>query len=395
MAQIEQGLAKRKELIQVTENLQAERNRASDEIAKIKKEGGDFKSAIAKQKEIGPKLKAAETQLKDLESEFHIFLSGFPNIPALDVPEGGDESANKEIQTWGEPKNFDFEPMSHDDLGEARGWMDFSRAAALAGSRFAVLKGFAARLERALIQFMLDVQTEQNGYDEIQPPFIVNRDTLYGTGNLPKFEHDLFRLQGHDYFLIPTAEAPLTNMHAQSILNEEDLPKNYTAYTPCFRAEAGSHGRDTKGLIRQHQFNKVELVKICHPDHSVEEHEKMLRDACGILERLELPYKTMVLCAGDMGFSATKTYDLEVWLPSQKTYREISSISNCGDFQARRMMTRFKSGKSKPSFVHTLNGSGLAVGRTLIAILENYQTADKKVKVPEVLRPYMNDLKEA
>lgn len=395
MSQIEQALAERKRLIAVTEELQASRNRAAEEIAQIKKSGGDFQAAIAKQKEIGPQLKEVEARLKSHEDELSHFLSTLPNIPDGSVPAGKDESNNQEVSRWGEVKDFDFPVKSHDELGEERSWMDFKKAAEMTGARFAVLKSVAARLERALIQFMLDTHTEKNRYEEIIPPFIVNRQTLFGTGNLPKFEEDLFRVEPHSYFLIPTAEAPLTNLHMGEILNAEDLPKYYTAYTPCFRSEAGSYGRDVKGLIRQHQFNKVELVKLCRPEDSESEHEKMLRDAQGILESLELPYRTQLLCAGDMGFSAQKTYDLEVWVPSQNSYREISSVSNCGDFQARRMGTRFKEGKEKPRYVHTLNGSGLAVGRCLIAILENYQTEDGKLKIPQVLRSYMGGLELA
>ncbi len=383
-------LTKRKSLIKAQEDLLAERNRASDDIAKLKKAGQDVAPAIAKQKELGPKTKEAEAALHEFQTEFEAKIASLPNIPFPSVPVGKSENDNKEVKKWGEIKSFSFAVKSHEILGEQRGWMLFEKATQIAGTRFAILKGKAARLERALIQFMLDTHTLKNGYEEIVPPFIANDKALYGTGNLPKFKEDLFKLEGFPYFLIPTAEVPLSNLYCGDILKEDDLPKYFTAYTPCFRSEAGSYGKDLKGLIRQHQFNKVEMVKIVQPQNSEEEHEKMRANAEGILEALELPYRTVVLCTGDMGFASRKTFDLEVWLPSQKQYREISSVSNCGDFQARRMMTRFKDGAGKIQFVHTLNGSGLAVGRTLIAILENYQNEDGTVTIPKALKSYMD-----
>jgi seryl-tRNA synthetase len=321
-------------------------------------------------------------------------LSGLPNIPSAGVPVGPDETANEEIRRWGEPREFGLEPKDHVDLGEALGILDLERATKIAGSRFAILKGAGARLERALVNFMLDVHTGENGYTETMPPLMVNRKALFGTGQLPKFEADLFHIKDErEFALIPTAEVPVTNYYAEEILDAKDLPKNFTAYTPCFRSEAGSYGRDTRGLIRQHQFEKVELVKLSLPEESENEHEKLTADAERILQLLGIPYRTVVLSTGDMGFAAQKTYDIEVWLPSQQTYREISSCSNCGDFQARRMNLRFRrAGGAKPEYVHTLNGSGLAVGRTWIAVLENYQQEDGSIIIPEVLQPYMNGL---
>jgi len=383
-------LTKRKVLIKRQEELLAERNRASDEIAKLKKSGQDVAPAIAKQKELGPQTKEAETQLNEFQLEFEAKIASLPNIPFASVPVGKGAEDNQEVKKWGIIKTHSFSVKSHEVLGEERGWMLFEKATQIAGTRFSILRGKAARLERALIQFMLDTHTQKNGYEEIVPPFIANDKALFGTGNLPKFKEDLFKLEGFPFYLIPTAEVPLSNLYCGDILKEDDLPKYFTAYSPCFRSEAGSYGKDLKGLIRQHQFNKVELVKIVHPQRSEEEHEKMRADAEGILEALELPYRTMVLCTGDMGFASRKTFDLEVWLPSQNQYREISSISNCGDFQSRRMMTRFKDGSGKTQFVHTLNGSGLAVGRTLIAILENYQNEDGSVSIPKALRSYMD-----
>jgi len=388
---LQQDLKKRKDLIHAHEELLAERNRASQEVAVKKKAGEDVSSLIQRQKEIGPQIKKADQSLKNFQEKFEALIGQLPNIPQESVPDGQSEEQNKELARWGKIPQFNFEPLPHEVLGEKRGWFDFDRAAKLTGARFSVSKASAARLERALIQFMLNKHTSENKYEEVIPPFIVNATTLFGTGNLPKFKDDLFKLEGQECFLIPTAEVPLTNLHADEILSEEDLPKYYTAYTPCFRSEAGSYGKDLKGLIRQHQFNKVELVKIVHPQKSEEEHEKMRRDAEGILEALELPYRTVVLCSGDMGFASTKTYDIEVWLPSQKRYREISSVSNCQDFQARRMKTRFKDSNGKTQHVHSLNGSGLAVGRTLIAILENFQDQEGRVRLPKVLRPYMNE----
>jgi seryl-tRNA synthetase len=361
-------------------------------------QSGKREKAEAKKAEVAG-LKNIQTELEKRRDEsveaMRELLAGLPNIPAEDVPVGADESANVEIRRVGEPKEFDFEPQDHVDLGENLGILDQERAVKIAGSRFAILNGAGARLERALVNFMLDVHTTEHGYTETLPPFLVNRKTLFGTNQLPKFEEDLFHIKDERGFaLIPTAEVPVTNYHSEEILEAKDLPKYFTAYTPCFRSEAGSYGRDTRGLIRQHQFEKVELVKLTLPETSEEEHEKLTADAEKILQLLDLPYRTVVLSTGDMGFGARKTYDIEVWLPSQKTYREISSCSNCGDFQARRMNLRFRrAGGAKPEFVHTLNGSGLAVGRTWIAILENYQQSDGSILIPEVLQSYMNGLK--
>lgn len=375
-----------------------QRNIASKEIGALM-QAGNCDEAEAKKAEVAG-LKDQQTELERLRDEadsaMRDLLSGLPNLPAADVPVGADESANREIRRWGEPREFDFEPKDHVDLGTELGILDLERASKIAGSRFAILHGAGARLERALVNFMLDVQTIEHGYSETLPPFLVNRTALFGTNQLPKFEDDLFHIKDERGFaLIPTAEVPVTNYHSDEILDASELPKRYVAYSPCFRSEAGSHGRDTRGLIRQHQFEKVELVKLCLPEDSEVEHEKLTADAERILQLLGLPYRTMILSTGDMGFGAKKTYDIEVWLPSQKTYREISSCSNCGDFQARRMNTRFRrSGGAKPEFVHTLNGSGLAVGRTWIAVLEIYQQEDGSVLIPEILQPYMNGLTE-
>ena len=370
------------------------RNTASKEIGALM-QAGKSEEAEAKKSEVAG-LKDEQSELERLrdatDAAMRDLLSGLPNLPAADVPVGADETANREIRRWGEPREFDFEPKDHVDLGTDLEILDLERATKIAGSRFAILNGAGARLERALVNFMLDIQTTEHGYTETLPPFLVNREALFGTNQLPKFEEDLFHIKDDRGFaLIPTAEVPVTNYHAGEILDASDLPKYYVAYTPCFRSEAGSYGRDTRGLIRQHQFEKVELVKLSVPESSEEEHEKLTANAERILQLLGLPYRTVILSTGDMGFGARKTYDIEVWLPSQKTYREISSCSNCGDFQARRMNTRFRrSGGGKPEFVHTLNGSGLAVGRTWIAVLENYQQADGTVLIPEILRPYMN-----
>jgi len=372
------------------------RNAASREIGELIK-AGKKEEAEAKRREVAAlREKQAELEQKRETAEAAIceILSSLPNLPAPEVPVGGDESANVEIRRWGTPRNFDFEPKDHVDIGERLGILDLERAAKIAGARFAILNGPGARLERALVNFMLDVHIREHGYHETLPPFLVNRDALFGTNQLPKFEEDLFHVRDErGLALIPTAEVPVTNYYAGEILDAKDLPKRFVAYTPCFRSEAGSYGRDTRGLIRQHQFEKVELVKLTLPEESEREHEKLTGDAEKILQLLELPYRTVLLCTGDMGFGARKTYDIEVWLPSQGTYREISSCSNCGDFQARRMNTRFRrSGGSKPEFIHTLNGSGLAVGRTWIAILENYQQEDGSVIIPKALRPYMGGI---
>lgn len=374
------------------QELQTKRNQVSREIGIVRGKGGDTDALMATVAEIKERMTALEGIDRELGEALDQQLSGIPNLPGDDVPEGADEAANREISRWGEPRQFDFTPRQHFELGEALGQMDFGRAAKLAGARFTVLQGGLARLDRALAAFMLDTHTLEFGYTEVIPPTLVNDSTMYGTGQLPKFADDLFRTTDGRW-LIPTAEVPLTNLTADEILDEEVLPLRWTAHTLCYRSEAGSAGRDTRGMIRQHQFHKVELVSIVHPDRSEEEHQRMTRCAETILERLGLPYRKLLLCTGDMGFGARKTYDLEVWLPGQGAYREISSCSNCGEFQARRMKTRFRvKGEKGTRFVHTLNGSGLAVGRTLVAILENYQQADGSIAVPEVLRPYMGGL---
>lgn len=379
------------------QTLQQERNEASKKIGEIKKSGGDAQEAMdavstlkEKMSELEDKERAQGAYMKDI-------LAGLPNIMFDDVPDGADEADNVEVHQWGEPKNPNGanKALEHYEIGEALGMMDFETAAKLSGSRFVLLSGKLAKLERAITQFMLDVQTEENGYTECSPPLLVNDKTMFGTGQLPKFGEDLFRTTRGDW-LIPTSEVPLTNIVAEQIVEGDYLPRRYTAFTPCFRSEAGSAGKDTRGMLRQHQFYKVEMVSITHPDKSEEEHERMRKCAEGVLERLELAYRTVVLCTGDTGFGAKKTYDLEVWLPGQDAYREISSCSNCGDFQARRMNARFKEkGEKKTQFVHTLNGSGLAVGRTLIAVMENYyDPADGGIFVPDVLKPYMGGLEK-
>src|SRR5262247_1768605 len=387
----------RRSLIRERDDLNAASNRLSKEVGALMREGkkDEAETKKAESRAVAEKVKGIEAKLDEMESEFRAILTSVPNLPHESVPVGADESANLEVRRWGTPRNFaaeGFEPKDHVDLGVGLGILDQERATKVTGARFAVLCGLGAKLERALINFMLDLHTTEHGYRETLPPFIVNDDSLFGTGNLPKFEADLFKLRfERDYYLVPTAEVPLTNLHRDEILNEKDLTLSYTAYTPCFRSEAGSYGRDVRGLIRQHQFDKVELVKLTRPEDSYEALEQLTRDAETVLQRLGLPYRTVTLSTGDMGFAAAKTYDIEVWLPSQKTYREISSCSNCGDFQARRMNTRFRrAGGAKPEFVHTLNGSGLAVGRTWIAILENYQQPDGSVRIPEILHPYMN-----
>lgn len=386
----------RRRVIAEADSVNQQRNAASKEIGALMQSGSRDEADAKKVDVAGLKERQAEleTRREEAETAMSELLAGLPNIPAQDVPVGADETANREIRRWGEPREFDFEPKDHVDLGESLGILDLERAVKIAGSRFAILNGTGARLSRALINFMLDVHTAEHGYAETLPPFLVNRTALFGTNQLPKFEDDLFHIRDDRGFaLIPTAEVPVTNYHSGEIMDASELPKLYTAYTPCFRSEAGSYGRDTRGLIRQHQFEKVELIKLCVPENSDEEHEKLTANAERILQLLNLPYRTVVLSTGDMGFGARKTYDIEVWLPSQQTYREISSCTNCGDFQARRMNTRFRrSGGARPEFVHTLNGSGLAVGRTWIAILENYQQADGSVLIPEILHPYMNGM---
>lgn len=384
----------RKKSIQSVENKKAEQNKASAVIAKFKKEKQDATEQLSNLKKLSDEIKTEEVRLTEIESKLQEQMSLLPNHVHDSVPIGKGAEDNKKVREWGTPKKFNFKPKEHTDIGEKLGILDFERAGKIAGARFAILKGFGARLERAIIQFMLDVQTNEHGYTETIPPYIVNSNSFFGTGQFPKFKDDVFHIQGTDYHLIPTAEVPVTNYFSNEILKEEDLPIYLTAFTPCFRSEAGSYGKDTKGLIRQHQFHKVELVKFSHPEKSYEEHEKMTQNAEAILQKLGLPYKIVSLCTTDLGFSAAKTYDLEVWLPGQNAYREISSCSNCEDFQARRANIRFRSKEGKPRYVHTLNGSGLAVGRTWIAILENYQCEDGSIDIPEVLQPYLNGLKK-
>ena len=390
--------AERRRIIGESDLINQTRNASSKEIGGLMQAGKKEEAEAKKAEVAGLKDRQAELekQRDEAENAMRELLAGLPNIPSVDVPVGVDETANVEIRHWGEPKEFDFEVKDHVDLGENLGILDLERATKIAGSRFAILNGAGARLERALINFMLDVHTTEHGYTETLPPFMVNRKSLFGTNQLPIFEEDLFHIRDErELALIPTAEVPITNYHAEEILEAKDLPKYFTAYTPCFRSEAGSYGRDTRGLIRQHQFDKVELVKLALPENSEEEHEKLTQNAERILQLLGLPYRTVVLSTGDMGFGAKKTYDIEVWIPSQKTYREISSCSNCGDFQARRMNLRFRrAGGAKPEFVHTLNGSGLAVGRTWLAILENYQQADGSILIPEILQSYMNGMEK-
>lgn len=387
---------RRRALIGERDELNASRNRESQEIGKLMKAGQkeDAEGRRAAVREIGDRITETEAELSEIERELNTLLVTVPNLPHDDVPVGRDESANQEIKQWGEPPAFDFEPRDHVDLATALGLLDLERAAKISGARFSILTGAGARLERGLINFCLDMQTRRHGYTEVVPPFIVNAQTLFGTGQLPKFEGDLFKLTDErNFYLIPTAEVPLTNIYADEILDGARLPIKMTAYTPCFRSEAGSYGKDTRGLIRQHQFNKVELVKITRPEDSYDELEKLTADAEAVLEALGLAYRRIVLSTGDMGFSAAKTYDLEVWLPSQNTYREISSCSNCEGFQARRAQIRFRRDtKSKPEYAHTLNGSGMAIGRTWLALLENYQQADGSIVIPEALRPYMDGM---
>ena len=367
----------------------ARRNQASKEIGQRKAKKEDAADLMAEVARLKDEIAAAESQERELGTELEGRLAVIPNLPAEDVPEGTDETGNKEVRRWGEPTTFDFQPRDHADLGEGLRLMDFERAARISGARFTVLSGGLARLHRALGQFMLDLHTAEFGYTEVDPPILVRDKTAYGTGNLPKFAEDLFQT-ANGYWLIPTAEVALTNLVADEIIEEPSLPRRYTALTACFRAEAGAAGKDTRGMLRQHQFYKVELVSIVHPDRSNEEHERMTAAAEEVLKRLKLPYRTIVLCAGDMGFASRKTYDIEVWLPGQSTYREISSCSNCGDFQARRMNARFRApGGKGTQFLHTLNGSGIAVGRCLIAVMENYQQKDGTIRVPEALKPYM------
>ena len=375
------------------EELRARRNRTSEEIARLKKQGQDASQPIQEMKQVGARIKELDRELSSLTEGMTEFLSGVPNLPHPEVPVGPDDSANREERRLGTPRRFDFPIKDHVELGTALGILDLERASKIAGARFAVYYGAGARLEHALTRFMLDVHTREHGYKEVLPPFINNRQAFFGTGQLPKFAQDLFKLEGTDYFLIPTAEVPLTNLYSDEILDQEDLPLSLTAHTPCFRSEAGSYGKDTRGLIRQHQFNKVELVKFSRPEDSYQQLELLTANAEEILRRLELPYRVVTLSTGDTGFSSARTYDLEVWIPSQDTYREISSCSNFEDFQARRANIRYRPSQGKKTrLVHTLNGSGLAVGRTWVAILENCQQADGTVIIPEALRPYMDGL---
>ncbi len=379
---------RRKVLFEV-ETLKAKRNSVSEEVGRLKKSGQNAESLILEMREVGQQIKELEDKLAIIEQKMEAVLYEIPNIPHESVPVGSDESANVQVRSWGTPKKFEFEPLPHYEIGEKLDILDFARAGKVTGARFTFYKGLGAKLERALITFMLDKHT-QKGYVEILPPYLVHRNSMVGTGQLPKFEDDAFKVANTEYFLIPTAEVPVTNLYREEIIEAEKFPIHHCAYSACFRAEAGSAGRDTRGLIRQHQFNKVELVKFSLPENSYQELEALTHDAEVILQELGLPYRVMALCSGDLGFSSAKTYDLEVWLPSFNTYREISSCSNFEDFQARRANIRFRRGpKSKPEYVHTLNGSGLAIGRTVSAILENYQEKDGRVRVPDALRPYM------
>jgi seryl-tRNA synthetase len=379
--------------LQETEELRRQRNLASDEIAASKKAGQPSESAVVEMRRVSARIKEMEKTLDESQETLSGILMGIPNLPHASVPVGKDSSDNPVIRTWGHPPHFNFAPQAHWDIGDRLKILDFERATKITGARFPLYFGAGARLERALINFMLDLHTAEHGYREVLPPFIVNRHSMTGTGQLPKFEQDLFKLEQWDYFLIPTAEVPVTNIHQGEILDEERLPICYTAYTPCFRSEAGSYGKDTRGLIRQHQFNKVELVRFSKPEDSYAELEQLLAHAENILIQLEIPYRVVLLCTGDMGFSAAKTYDIEVWMPAQGVYREISSCSNFEDFQARRGNIRLRrKGKKGTELVHTLNGSGLAVGRTFAAILENFQQADGSVMIPEVLRSHFGGM---
>ena len=386
--------SRRRDLQTETESLQNERNTRSKAIGKAKASGEDIQPLLDEVSDLGDRLDAAKRQLAEVQEEWDALVSGIPNLPHDSVPAGESEEDNVELHRWGTPREFDFEVRDHVDLGGLKGELDFELAAKLTGSRFAVMRGQIARLHRALTQFMLDKQTLEHGYEECYVPYMVNEASLFGTGQLPKFGEDLFRLDDErSYHLIPTAEVPLTNFARDEILDHKVLPLKLTAHTPCFRSEAGSHGRDTRGMIRQHQFDKVEMVQLVEPEKSYAALEEMRGHAEAILQALELPYRVVTLCTGDMGFGAAKTYDLEVWLPSQQTYREISSVSNCEDFQARRMQARFRHPEQKkPQLLHTHNGSGLAVGRCLIAVMENHQNADGSITVPEALRPYLGGL---
>ncbi|NWG12595.1 MAG: serine--tRNA ligase [Acidobacteria bacterium] len=374
------------------EELRRKRNDASDEIGRLRRQGLDTQEQQSRVRDMSSEIKSLEESSRSLEARLNSILHGIPNLPHPSVPIGSDETTNAEVRRWGTAPRFDFQPLDHVDLGTALGILDMERAAKIAGARFSLLQGSGALMERALINFMLDVHTRHHGYTEVLPPFMANSASLFGTGNLPKFAMDLFKLEGTDYYLIPTAEVPVTNIYQGEAVSEDTLPQKFVAYTPCFRSEAGSYGKDTRGLIRQHQFNKVELVKFAHPDRSYEELESLTRDAEDILQRLGLHYRVVVLCSGDLGFSSAKTYDIEVWLPSQARFREISSCSNFEAFQARRANIRFKTADGRRQYLHTLNGSGLAVGRTWLAILENCQQRDGSVVITEALRPYMGGM---
>ena len=383
---------KRRQTLGEVEQLKSRRNKVSETIAQKKKAGEEAQDLIEEMRAVSQQIKELDEQLKAMEEDIQASLLNIPNIPHDSVPEGLSDEDNQEVRRWGEPRQFDFTPKAHWEIAEDLDILDFERAGKVTGTRFTFYKGLGARLERALINFMLDLHTGEHNYVELFPPFLVNSFSMTGTGQLPKFAEDMFKVENHDLYLIPTAEVPVTNIYANEILDGAKLPIYHCAYSACFRAEAGAHGRDTRGLIRQHQFNKVELVKFAHPDHSYEELEKLTNNAERVLQLLGLPYRVVNLCAGDLGFSSAKTYDLEVWLPAFNNYREISSCSNFEDFQARRANIRFREGKSKPRYVHTLNGSGVAVGRTVAAILENYQEADGSVRIPEVLQPYMGGI---
>ena len=381
---------KRREILSETEQLKTKRNTVSKQIGAMKKAGEDTSAISAEMREVGNKISELDGQLRDVEAELRDILLHIPNIPKDDVPIGKDDSENPEIRRWGEPRKFDFEPKAHWDIGEALDILDAERAGKVTGARFTFYKGLGARLERACINFMMDLHATKHGYKEMLAPYIVNKDSMIGTGQLPKFAEDMFKLEGLDYYLVPTAEVPTTNYHRDEILNGDQLPEYFSCYTACFRAEAGAAGRDSRGLIRQHQFNKVELIKFTKPEESWDELESMVSAAEDVLKILEIPYRVVLLCTGDMSFTSAKTYDIEVWMPAQNKYREISSCSNCLDYQARRANIKFRRDtKSKPEFVHTLNGSGIAVGRTVAAILENYQQEDGSVIVPKALIPYM------
>ena len=388
-AQFREIDAQRRQAVTETEQLKAQRNTQSTEISKLRREGVDTTEMQQRVRAMGDRISELDEQVKTLDEKFRGMLAGIPNLPHESVPTGSSSEQNVEVRRWGQPRQFDFTPKAHWDLGPELGVLDLERAAKVTGARFAVYWGLGARLERALINFMLEVHTRHHGYTEVLPPFLINSDSLYGTGQLPKFAQDLFKCENTDFWLAPTAEVPVTNLYRNETLEVDKLPISLCAYTPCFRSEAGSYGRDVRGIIRQHQFQKVELVKFARPDQSYQDHEKLTADAEDILQRLGLPYRTVVLCTGDMGFSSAKTYDIEVWLPGQNDYKEISSCSNFEAFQARRAGIRMRSGKGKPEYVHTLNGSGLAVGRTWVAIVENYQQKDGSVLIPEALQPFM------